>query len=161
MVEESVPRMRGDDLMTLRTVLLWIHALSGIIWTGACASFVLAGSALAAGSEEWRDFALRVAPRLDRLNLGAAAVLLATGGLNLAIAGAMRNYSFSRAFVGVLGAKAALFAAMAVMLGASWRAEAALRSDLSTGMNRMLKLCGLTAIAGATALGLGLWLAGS
>ncbi len=147
--------------MALGTVLLWIHALSGVVWTGACASFVLAGSALAAGSDEWRDFGLKVAPKLDRLNLAAASILLLTGVLNLAIAGAARNYSFSRAFVAVLGAKSGLFVAMALALAVSWRVEAAMLAGGAGAMNRMVRLSGLTAVAGTLALGLGLWLTGS
>lgn len=147
--------------MALTTVLLWIHALSGVVWTGACASFALAGSALAAGSDEWRDFGLKVAPKLERLNLAAAAILLASGVLNLLIAGAARNYSFSAAFVTVLGAKSGLFVAMTLALAASWRAETAMRSGAAGAMNRLLRLSGLTVVAGAIALALGLWLTGS
>jgi hypothetical protein len=147
--------------MALTTTLLWIHALSGVVWTGASASFVLAGSAMAAGSDEWREFGLRVAPRLDRLNLAAGAVLLLSGLVNLAIVGAARDYNFSRAFIAVLGAKSGLFVVMVMALAASWRAEAAMLAGDAGTMNRMLKLSGLTVAAGVLALGLGLWLTGS
>jgi hypothetical protein len=145
----------------LRTVILWIHALSGLVWTGGCAAFVLAGSAVTAGSDEWRDFGLKVAPRLDRLNLGAAAILLLTGAINLMLVGTARGYSFSSAFVTVLGLKIGLFVTMTLALAAAWRAEAAVRSDLARGMRTMVRLSGLTVIAGTIALGLGLWLLGA
>ena len=135
--------------------------MSGVTWTGSCAAFALAGSALALGSDEWREFALKVAPRIDRLNLTAAAILLLTGALNLAIVSAARNYSLSATFVTVLSAKIGLFLAMTVALTASWRAETRIRSGDASGMAWAIRLSGLTAVAGGVALGLGLWLTGS
>jgi hypothetical protein len=132
-----------------------------VLWTGTCASFVLAGSALAADGDGWRDFGLRVAPKLDRLNFVAAAILLATGVANLAIVGASRDYDFSRTFLAVLGLKSGLFVAMALMLAATWRAERSIPSRGANGIRRMLRLSGLTVAAGSLALALGIWLVGS
>ncbi len=144
--------------------MLWIHALSGVVWTGACAAFVLAGSAIrsGSGSDEWREFGTKMAPRLGRLNLAAAAALLATGIVNLAIAAHARDYAFSRAFVTILGAKIGLFVAMALALAGSWRAARMIvGSDAVSGINRMIRLSTMTVMAGTLALALGLWLMGS
>lgn len=151
--------VRSPDL--LRTALLWVHALSGLIWIGSCASLVLASLALAAGSDEARDFMLKAAPRIDRLNLSAAATLLVSGAVNLAIAGAVRNYAFSSGFVAVLCAKIGLFATMALALAASWRAEAMIDHDAPGATARMVKLSGLTVVSGTIAMVLGLWLLGA
>src|ERR1700674_4943339 len=134
--------------MALQTVLLWIHALSGVIWTGSCASFVLGASVLATGTEEWRDFASKAAPRLDRLNLVAAIMLLATGGVNLALIVPARHYVLSRAFATVLGAKIGLFVVMALALAASWRAHGSTRSQEGSAINRAMRMSALTMVAG-------------
>ena len=141
--------------------MLWIHALSALVWTGSCASLVLVGSALAAGSDESRDFMLKAAPRIDRVNLAAAATLLLSGAMNLAIYGAARHYAFSPGFIAVLCAKIGLFAAMTLALSASWRAEAMLGHDAPGATARIVKLSGLTVAAGTIALALGLWLLGA
>src|SRR5208282_6405061 len=107
----------------LVTVMLWIHALSGAIWAGTCACFVMAGAAYASSPEQWRDFAMRTAPKLDRLNLAAAAVLVLSGIVNFLIAGKMRDFAFSETFMVVLVTKIELFVAMAAALWVSWRAE--------------------------------------
>ena len=148
----------------LTTVLVWTHVLAGAIWTGTCACFALAGAALASSAEQWRDFAMRAAPRLDRLNIAAAAVLLASGIANFAIAGAARHFNFSETFLIVLAVKIALFAVMAAALSISWRAESAMLAgakEATAATNRIAGASGLTVVAGALALGLGLWLAGS
>jgi len=151
--------VRSPDL--LRTAVLWIHALSALVWIGSCASLVLAGSALAAGSDEARDFMRKAAPRIDRLNLATAATLLVSGAVNLAIAGAARNYAFSPGFVAVLCAKIGLFAAMALALAASRRAEAMIGHDAPGATARIVKLSGLTVVLGTIALALSLWLLGA
>jgi len=149
------------DAGLLRIVVLWVHALSGLVWTGSCASFVLAGSALTPGTDEWREFGMKAAPRLDRVNLVAALILVASGGLSLEIVGEARHFSFSRAFVTVLSLKVGLLLAMALALRASRRAEMVMLHDPARAMSSMMKLSGLGAVAGTIALGLGLWLLGA
>jgi hypothetical protein len=122
---------------------------------------VLAASALAAGSDEAREFMLKAAPRIDRVNLAAAATLLVSGAVNFAIAGAARDYAFSSGFVAVLCAKIGLFAAMAFALASSWRAEAVIDRDAPGATARIVKLSGLTVVSGTIALALGLWLLGA
>ncbi len=151
--------MRSADL--LKTAVLWMHALSALVWIGSCASLVLVGSALGAGSDEARDLMLKAAPRIDRLNLAAAATLLVSGAVNFAIAGAARNYAFSPSFIAVLCAKIGLFAAMALALAASWRAEAMLGHDALGATARIVKLSGLTVVSGMIALALSVWLLGA
>ena len=68
------------------STILWTHAAAGAIWVGACACFVIAGLALAAGSVEQRKFTVNAAPKIDQLGLVAAAVLLVTGLIKLATA---------------------------------------------------------------------------
>jgi len=149
----------------LATVMLWIHALAGAIWTGTCACFVIAGAAYASSPEQWRDFAMRTAPRLDRLNLAAAAVLTLSGIVNFLVAGTMRRFAFSETFMVVLAIKIALLVAMAAALAVSWRAESAMlaagASEAAAATNRIARAYGFTVVAGALALGFGLWLMGS
>ncbi len=139
--------------------MLWIHALGALVWTGSCAALILA--TLAAGSDESRDFMLKAAPRIDRLNIAAAATVLVSGALNLALAGAARNYIFSPEFVTLLCAKVGLFAAMAIALAACRRAETMIDRDAPAAISRIVKLSGLTVVSGTIALGLGLWLLGA
>ncbi len=151
----------------MRAALLWTHILSGVIWIAACACLALASGALATEGDEFRDFAVRVVPRLNRLNLVAAIVLGVTGALNLAQLGTS-GFAFSSAFVRLLEMKLALFIAMALMLAASWRSETAMRATQAGGagtrsaaMRRVALLSALTALAGGAALVMALWLAGS
>jgi uncharacterized membrane protein YidH (DUF202 family) len=156
-------------MMAARTVILWTHALSGAAWIGACACFVIAGLALERDSAEQRDFAARVAPKLDRVNVGAAIVLLATGAVNLALAGWARGFHFPPVFVMLLGTKVLLFIAMTAALGVALRTDVLIRALLDKGranavpgaMIRMMQAHGLTIALGSIALVLGLWLAGS
>jgi putative copper export protein len=156
--------------MRLASAVLWLHVISGAVWVGACACFVLAASALSVGSDEWQEFALKAVPGLDRLNFAAASILVATGILNLLFAGAARGFYFSSMFLGVLAAKIALLIVMVFALAASFRAETQLRDAVARGdrnpgaasaIRRYTIASGLTVAAGILALGLGLWLAGS
>ncbi|MGO9606681.1 MAG: hypothetical protein ACLQAT_25385 [Candidatus Binataceae bacterium] len=154
--------------MGLRTVILWIHALAGAGWVAACVAFVIAGLALAAGSEEQRNFALRAAPKIDRFNIVAAIVLLLTGAANLLLAGLIRNFRFSSQFGLTLGAKVILFIGMSIALAWTLRTAASLRTSadaddeaLAGITSRMVRAHGAIAIMGGLALLLGLWLMGS
>ncbi|HEY6421311.1 MAG TPA: hypothetical protein VIX59_20115 [Candidatus Binataceae bacterium] len=169
--------------VTARTVILWLHVLSGAVWIGAAACFVIAALALAAGSDEQCDFAARVAPRIVALSVGAAGLLLVTGALNFTLAGIARRFHFSMAFGAILAAKVVLFIAMAAALAAASRTSAAVRAALehprgaspggaappgdaprdavANAINGMMKSEGAIVALGGLALVLGLWLAGT
>ncbi len=162
--------VRTDTLtMELRTTILWIHALAGAAWVAACVCFVIAGLALAAGSEEQRTFTLRAAPKIVAFNLTAAIVLLLTGGINLALAGEIRDFQFSSQFELLLSAKLALFVGMSIVLGWTLRAVGSLRNSgapspteaVTTTTSRLVRAHGAIAAMGGCALLLGLWLMGA
>ncbi|HUY28370.1 MAG TPA: hypothetical protein VMV27_13205 [Candidatus Binataceae bacterium] len=155
--------------MELRSTILWIHALAGGAWVTACVCFVIAAVALAAGSEEQRNFALRAAPKIDGFNGAAAVVVLVTGAINLALAGRARNFNFSGEFGVILAAKILLFIAMSLALGRAMRLTATIRavaekrrfSAIPTATGRMAWWHGAIAAMGALAILCGLWLMGS
>ena len=155
---------RTDDL---RAAVLWIHVLSGAVWIGACACLAIAVSALAAGSDEFRDFATRGVPTLTRVNVAAAVTLVITGAARLLMLAIAGGFVPSTMFIDVLLMKVVLFAAMAIALGGSLRAAATLRAEGGNGAEsalsarRVAVLSGLTAGLGGAAMLLGLWLIGS
>jgi hypothetical protein len=153
--------------MPAASIVLTIHVLCGVLWVGACASFILAASAMNRESLEWREFALKVAPRINRINLILACAIPLTGLGNLYFAGRARGFSFAPQFIELLSAKIVLFFAMALALAAAWPVEAAMHSapaaekiDIAASRQLVL-LYGLTAAMGTAALALGLWLAGT
>ena len=102
--------------MPVASIVLTIHVLCGVLWVGACASFVLAASALNRESGEWREFALKVAPRINRINLMLACAIPLTGLGNLYFAGrVLRGLKFSSRSSSAYwpSAKVVLFIAMA------------------------------------------------
>lgn len=139
----------------LSEAILWVHVLCGALWLAVSLSFVLAAAATADG--ERAAFAGRVAPKLNRLNLAAIALLPLTGMANLYYVGRAHHFRYPPAFAGVLSAKLVLLCGMAVVLGVAWSAAA----DRKRGARRLLWLYGAMAAMGAAALVLGLWLAGS
>ena len=151
--------------LALRATILWIHALSGIVWVGASAAFVIAAIATGASSDEGIAFARRVAPRINRVELGAVAVLVTSGIVNVILAGWAKHFRFSGAFRSILTVKILILAAMALALASSFRAERVLRSADATAAGRaagrIVALFALIVAMGSVALGLGLWLAGS
>ena len=154
--------------MVIRSVVLWIHVLCGVVWVGTCASFLLAISAMTAESAEWREFAMRAAPRINRINAVAALVVPMTGAGNLFSAALMRKAPFPPAFIGIVAIKVVLFFIMGVMLAAAFAAERAMREsfdedagDGAAALSRLVRLYGTIATLGTVALGLGLWLAGT
>jgi uncharacterized membrane protein len=159
--------------MVIRSVVLWMHVLCGVVWVGTSASFLLAISAMTAESAEWRDFALRAAPRINRINVVAALILPMTGAGNLFSAALMRRSPFPPAFVGIVAIKVVLFFVMGVMLAAAFAAERTMResfaaapsddvSDHGTAaLRRLVRLYGTITALGVVALVLGLWLAGT
>jgi len=151
------------------SAILWTHAAAGAVWVGACACFVIAGLALGAGSAEQRNFAASAAPKIDLLGLVAAAVLLATGLINLAAAAISRQYAFSTSFTSVLAIKVALFFVMIGVMTWSMRIGAVIRAVVACGrtdavpgaMARMVKAHLAILAMGGIALILGTWLMGS
>lgn len=149
------------------SIVLTVHVLCGVLWVGACASFVLAASALNRESVEWRDFALKVTPRINRINLLAACAIPLTGLGNLYFAGRMRGFKFPPQFIAVLSAKIVLFLAMAAAVMGAWSAEASMRPEVAEGSidicaaRRLVRLYGITVAMGTVALALGLWLSGT
>ena len=156
--------------MLLQTIVLWMHALAGAAWVAACLCFVIAGLALASGSDEQRNFALRAAPKIVGFNLMAAILLLLSGGLNLVLAGIARNFNFSGDFTRILAIKIALFVAMFLALLYTARSSRALPDDsrpdapldaLDDRVAVMVRMHAAIALMGAIALLLGLWLMGT
>ncbi|HTT75337.1 MAG TPA: hypothetical protein VMF50_05080 [Candidatus Binataceae bacterium] len=153
--------------MAPASIVLTIHVLCGVLWVGTCASFVLAASALNRESDEWRDFALKVAPRINRLNLLFAISIPLTGLGNLYFAGRARGFNFPPQFIGILSAKIVLLLGMAAALMAAWAAESSMRHEGPAGnivlraSRRLVRLYGITVAMGTVALALGLWLSGT
>ncbi len=154
--------------MVIRSVVLWVHVLCGVMWVGTCASFLLAASAMTAESDEWRDFALRAAPRINRVNVVPALIVPMTGAGNLFSAALMRRSPFPPTFIGIVSIKVVLFFIMGLMLAASFAAERSMREGFlesvevgATAARRLVRLYGTVAALGTVALGLGLWLAGT
>jgi putative copper export protein len=136
----------------MTTTILWIHATAAALWIGACACFVIAGLALTPGTDDHKNFVARSAPKIDRLAMLSAALLLLTGLVNLAQAAISRRFAFSTAFTTVLAIKILLFIAML----------AAMRASMKIGaMNQTLKAHAAVVAMGSIALLLGLWLIGS
>jgi putative copper export protein len=136
----------------MTTTILWIHATAGALWIGACACFVIAALALTPGTDEHRNFVARSAPKIDRLAMLAAALLLLSGFVNLAQAAIAREFAFSTAFTTVLAIKILLYIAMLAAMRVSMKTSA---------MNRTLKAHTAIVAMGSIALLLGLWLIGS
>jgi hypothetical protein len=151
------------------TVILWTHAAAGAVWVGACACFVIAGLAPGVGGVDQRNFVANAAPRIDLLGLVAAAVLLATGLINLLTAGISRRFAFSSAFMTVLAIKIALFIVMIGVMSWSMRVGAVIRAVIARGRvdavpgatSRMVAAHAAIVAMGGLALILGAWLMGS
>jgi len=137
---------------------------------GACASFLLAAMALSAEAAEWRAFAARSAPRINRLCIALACLIPLTGISNLVFATRAHHDLLPAAFVGVLSAKIGLFVAMALALSMAWRASASIAGENgpaggveaeATNIRRIVRFYMLIVMMGMLALGLGLWLSGT
>jgi hypothetical protein len=156
--------------MTIRAVILWIHVLCGVVWVGACATFLLAVAALAGEHKESNAFAVKIAPQVNRLCLPLAVAIPVTGIGNLWFAAQARGQALPAEFVGIVAAKVGLLAAMLVALSSAWSATPRLHGQACTApfepqsdfyVRRIIALHGLMAGMGVMALGLGLWLSGT
>jgi hypothetical protein len=146
----------------LSGAVLWLHVLGGVGWVGAMASFMLGITALGGTSRERRDFALRVAPRLNRLCMVCAGLIPLTGIANLAFAAERRDGPLPAEFVGIVGVKLGLYTLMALMLWRATTRTAALKQDAdgAAALRNLVRWYGLMIATGGVALLLGLWLAG-
>jgi hypothetical protein len=152
--------------VSLKAASLWIHVLAGASCIGICGSFVLGSLALAGAATELREFAARSLPLLNRLAIGCACVIPVSGVINLTFAARAHGYALPRQFVVIVAVKLLLFTAMA------WALAVAIGRSKAIGLNRDAELespsvmrvlvpwYGLIVVLGATALALGLWLAG-
>jgi hypothetical protein len=118
-------------------------------------------------SDEWREFALKAAPRINRISLILACLIPLTGLGNLYFASRARGFKFAPEFTELLSAKIVLFLGMAMALIKAWSAEAAMKSkagedSIEVPVSRgLVRLYALTVAMGTAALALGLWLAGT
>ena len=92
----------------MRIAILWLHAVGGVAWIGAAAVFVIAASAVGLEEDEGLAMVRRIAPIINRIGLVAMLFIVASGILNIYIAGLMRRFVFSNSFVELLAIKIAL-----------------------------------------------------
>ena len=150
---------------SIRTVILWLHAIGGVAWIGAATVFVIGASASGVDDDAGLTIVRRIAPAIDRIGLGAMLFIIASGVVNIYVAGTMRNFAFSNAFVELLALKIAALGGMFVMLTLSWRAEPALASRDAVvarrAARRLINFNLAVITLGGAALLMGLWLLGS
>ncbi len=144
---------------------LWLHVIAGSWWVLASVTMAVAGGVVNADSTEGREFVERVVPGLNLSNALAAALMVASGVVNLYGAGVRRRFDFPAAFTRVLAVKLGLYALMVAALLASWRIGRGMREDnrngsLRSATARLAVLSAFIALAGAAAMLLGVWLAG-
>jgi uncharacterized membrane protein len=155
--------------MTVRGTFLWLHVAFGALWIGAALCFVLAAAVLDSESGERREFAIRAAPAINRIGLAAAIVVITTGLGNIWMAGRLTDFHFRPEFMHLLEGKVLLYAIMVIALYASFRSESNLSGIHREGpvraaaaeTGRLTRFHLVTALSGAVALALGLWLAGT
>ena len=148
---------------------MWVHALSGVLWVGACATFVIAAAALAGEPDESLAFARRAAPQINRLCATLCVAIPISGLANLLFAAQAHGSVLPDAFIRIVIAKIGLLTIMVLALLGAWRASRALLKKSAASMSesggennirRLMIFYGLTSGAGMMALGLGLWLTG-
>jgi putative copper export protein len=152
----------------MRTTILWLHAVGGVAWVGAATVFVIAAIVVGREDEglaEGPALVRRVAPVINRIGLAAMLFIVASGIVNIYIAGVMRDFAFSNSFIGVLAVKIALLSAMYVLLTMSWRCERQLAStdpsEAHRAVRRLIIFNAAIVGLGAAALLMGLWLLGT
>jgi hypothetical protein len=135
-----------------------------------CATFVLAAMVLADEPGESYAFAVKTAPRINRLCVPVAIAMPVTGIGNLFFAAHTRGAALPAEFLEIVAVKVVLLVVMAVGLLGAWQAALRLHGQLQTSesasycqanVRRMTALYGLIVAAGIIALGLGLWLSGT
>ena len=151
--------------VTIGAVVLWLHVLAAVTWIGAAASFVLALTSVGSAGREQHEMVMRVAPRLNRVCLGCAALVLATGIANLAFVARHRGGILPTQFTVIIGFKLLLYILMCVMLSRAIRRAAPSSSsrcetDANGEPRRLVSPYAVMMAGGGIALALGLWLAG-
>jgi hypothetical protein len=165
----NCPAARANvGAMSFRALILWVHVLCGVIWVGACATFILA--AALSGEPDSLRLIMRAAAQINRLCVPLAIAIPVTGIGNLFFAAQARGSVLPAEFLGIVAAKVGLLAIMVAGLSAAWRAAPMVKeqpatpasdsTDIDT-LRRIITLYGLIVGAGIAALGLGLWLAGT
>src|ERR1700693_4712461 len=101
---------------SMRTTILWLHAIGGGAWVGAAPGFCIATSATGIEDEEGLAIVRRIAPAINRIGLGAMLFIVISGIVNIYIAGLMRRFAFSNAFIELLALKIAALSVMYVLL---------------------------------------------
>jgi hypothetical protein len=153
--------------MALRTVILWVHVMCGVVWIGASAGVAIAAAVLGSEPEEWAKFATRSIPRINRVCVAVASLIPLTGIANLTFVVQARHGVLPEEFNAILGAKVAIYAGMGLALWAAWRtgtSESIGSADPQTdkpNTRRLTDLYATIVVLGAVALGLGLWLSGT
>ncbi|MBV8360767.1 MAG: hypothetical protein JO189_22950 [Deltaproteobacteria bacterium] len=151
-------------------MILWVHVLCGVVWVGVCATFILAAAALAGEPNESYAFAIRSAPRINRLCAPLAIAIPITGIGNLLFATQAHGSVLPAEFLGILVAKVGLLAIMVLGLLGAWRAVVILKGPPAMGVTeswcevnirQIIAWYGLVVGSGIVALGLGLWLSGT
>jgi hypothetical protein len=169
-VKWSFARANLFGSMAVRAVILWIHVLSGVLWVGACATFMVAAAGLAGEPNELDAFVVRITPHINRLCVPLAIAIPATGVGNLFFAVQARGAVLPSEFIVIVGAKVGLLAIMALALLGAWRAtprlekqtpRGAVGSRVELNVRRIVAFYGLIVAGGIVALGLGLWLSGT
>jgi hypothetical protein len=156
-----------DPDFLFSNAIVWTHAGAGAIWIAACACFVIAGLAIegGGGGDEQANFVRRAASRINQFAMIAAAAVLITGAINIAIF-ITKHPDLHAASALVLTAKLAIFAAMATALASATRAgteahDAVDRGTVAGPVQRMIRAHLTMVVLGGIAMVLGLWLAGS
>jgi hypothetical protein len=154
--------------MTIRAVILWLHAGCGVVWVAASATFILGSAGLAGDANEAYAFAVRVVPQLNRLCIPLALAIPVTGIGNLFFAAKAHGAVLPAEFIGIVAAKVGLLALMGF---ASFRVNNSMLLDNSepstsrlctvSDIHRIIRWYWLIVGPGIVALGLGLWLSGS
>jgi hypothetical protein len=150
---------------SMRVAILWLHAVGGVAWIGAAAVFVIAIGATGFEDDDGLAMVRRVAPVINRIGLAAMLFIVASGIVNIYIAGLMRGFAFSNTFIELLFAKIGILLAMYGVLTTSFRAERRLRSPEPEQARRAARRLIVSNLAvmglGAIALLIGLWLLGT
>jgi len=153
------------DSASMRTTILWLHAVGGVAWIGAAAVFVIVAGATGFDDDEGLAMVRRVAPVINRIGLGAMLFIIASGIVNIYIAGLMRGFAFSNTFIELLFAKIGILLAMYGVLTISWRADRMLMSPDPSDARRAARRLIISNLAviglGGIALLIGLWLLGT
>ncbi len=155
--------------MILRSAILWMHVLSGVLWVGLCATFVLAAAISSGRFSDSSAFDISVVAQINRVCVLLALAIPLTGVANLFFV--FRQYGhLSAQFVAIVLAKIGLLGLMSLALGISLRAVRRLRPASSNraanspqvaNLRPIVAAYGVIVGAGIVALGLGLWLSGS